>query len=80
MLDRGGRMFQLVSFHLFEDRSAAKITAGQFVVVFLKMRNDLVFGLGEKSQVPPVADRPGKSTDSKRAAVPQRIQQAGMTV
>jgi hypothetical protein len=58
MAERARGMLRLVVFHLFEYRAALPVFDGQLRKMALQVRDDLALGLGEKAQVPAIAQQP----------------------
>ncbi len=77
MIQRGGRVFGFVCFHLFENGAATFILFWQFFKMFVEVAHYLVFGFCQKTQIPFITNSPGESTDGERPGVPDGVEITG---
>ena len=73
-------MFRFLVTHLPDDRPAPGVFIGQPVQVAVEVIADLLFGLGDKTQAPLVAEHAARRADGKCAEIPNRAQPARLGV
>ena len=68
-------MPRFVALHRNDDRPAFCILVREPLEMPVQVLDDLALGLGEKSEIPAIAAKPGSCADQIRARIPQRIEE-----
>src|SRR5690606_41866307 len=71
---------QLIFIHLLQNASGALVLRWKLTDMMLQMYADLTLGFCHKTQTIFVTRNSGNGAQTKRQAVPDRVQQTGMTV